>query len=311
MSQWQLTKPVAFFIFNRPDTTALVFEAIRRAAPPMLLLIADGPRDSRFGEAQKCAAAREVVARVDWPCDVFSNFSEENLGCRRRMSTGLDWVFSMVEEAVILEDDCLPHQSFFRFCEELLEKYRDDRRIMMISGDNFQFGANRTSDSYYFSRYPHIWGWACWRRSWEMYCADTKLWPQVRDGGWLEDCLGRRRLVDYWSDAFESVHRGEIDTWDHQLTFACLVNHALCAVPNRNLVSNIGFGANATHTTEKGRLSELRAEEMKFPLRHPPLVIQDARSDRRTEKDLFLPPPIGARVRKILQGLLLPKGRTK
>ncbi|TSK09243.1 MAG: glycosyltransferase family 2 protein [Geobacter sp.] len=309
MSQWQLTKPVAFFVFNRPDTTALVFETIRRAAPSTLLLVADGPRPDRPGEAERCAAVRAIVEGVDWPCDVHFNFSDINLGCRYRVSTGLNWVFESVEEAIILEDDCLPDQSFFRFCEELLTRYRDDRRIMMISGDNFQFGANRSSDSYYFSRYPHIWGWACWRRSWEMYCADIKLWPQVREGGWLKDCLGRSRLVKYWSDAFESVHRGEIDTWDHQLTFACLVNHALCVVPNRNLVSNIGFGANATHTTEKGPLSELRTEEMQFPLRHPPFVMQDARSDSRTERDFFLPPPIGARVGKLLQRLLLPKGR--
>ena len=298
-SQWQLQTPVAFFIFNRPDTTARVFDSIRRAAPSRLLVVADGPRAERGDDAQKCAAARDIVAKVDWPCEVSTDFSEANLGCRRRLSTGLDWVFGSVEEAIILEDDCLPDQSFFHFCEELLEKYRDDRRIMMISGDNYQFGRKRTLDSYYFSRYPHIWGWACWRRSWELYDVEMNRWPQVRDGGWLEDCFSRPGLARYWKRIFEAVYRGEIDTWDYQLTFSCLANHALCIMPAVNLVSNIGFGADAAHTREKCRLAEMATEAISFPLQHPPHLFRDASSDYNTECRQF-PHSAALRVRNLL-----------
>ena len=155
---WQLTTPVVFVIFNRPDTTAKVFEAIRQAKPPKLLVIADGARIDKPGEAKKCAAARAIINQVDWQCEVLTNYSDVNLGCRKRVSSGLDWVFEQVEEAIILEDDCLPHPTFFRYCQELLEKYRDDEHIMMISGNNFQFGRKRNEYSYYFSHYSHIWG---------------------------------------------------------------------------------------------------------------------------------------------------------
>jgi hypothetical protein len=302
MADWQLTTPVAFFIFNRPDTTARVFEAIRRAAPPRLLIVADGPRPGRPGETEQCAAARAVVAGVDWPCQVSHNFSESNLGCRSRVSSGLDWVFETVEEAIILEDDCLPHPSFFRFCQELLERYRDDRRVMTISGNNHLFGRKDVTDSYYFSRYPHIWGWACWRRSWQLYDADMAQWPQVRDAGGLEASFPPRQ-ARYWRYVFEAVRRGEIDTWDYQLTFSCLLNQALCITPTVNLVSNLGFGAGATNTTDSCRLAELAAEPMDFPLRHPAHLVGDVRSDRETERIVFSH-PLGLRVRTWLGEML-------
>ena len=179
MSDFQLTTPVAFLIFNRPDTTARVFEAIRQAKPPKLLVVADGPRPDRPDDVEKCKAARAIIDRVDWACEVLTNYSDLNLGCGKRPATGITWVFEQVEEAIIFEDDCLPHPSFFRFCEELLNYYRHDERIMVISGNNFQFGRNRTDDSYYFSRYNHIWGWASWRRAWEYFDYDLKLWPKI------------------------------------------------------------------------------------------------------------------------------------
>ena len=147
MSDWQLTTPVAFIIFKRPDTTRKVFEEIRRAKPPKLLVIADGPRPNIVGEAEKCAAARAIIDSVDWECEVLKNYSDENLGCKQRVSSGLDWVFDNVEEAIILEDDCLPHPTFFRFCEELLEKYRDDERVMKIDGTNILSGWKSNTQS--------------------------------------------------------------------------------------------------------------------------------------------------------------------
>ncbi len=155
--------PVALIIFNRPDTTERVFAEIAKARPPKLFIIADGPREDRPGEAERCASARAIVDRVDWNCEVQKNYSDVNLGCGARPATGISWVFDQVEEAIILEDDCIAHPTFFRFCDELLEKYRDDERIMHIAGNNFQFGNQRTSFSYFFSHHNICWGWASWR----------------------------------------------------------------------------------------------------------------------------------------------------
>lgn len=300
MPQWRLTKAVAFFIFNRPETTARVFEVIRQAAPSTLLVVADGPRPDRPGEAERCAAARAIVADVNWPCQVSFNFSETNLGCRRRVSSGLDWVFGLVEEAIILEDDCLPDLSFFRFCDELLARYRDDARIAMISGNNFQQGAARGDESYYFSRYPEIWGWASWRRAWGHYDVDMKEWPKFRNDGWLERTFPQKRLARFWRDAFDAVHKGGLDTWDYQFSFSCLRRDALCVLPSVNLVSNVGFGADATHTKTECRLSELPIQPISFPLRHPQHVVRDIGADRATEKEQHNPLDLLQKLRLLL-----------
>ena len=287
MNFFTLTTPVVLLGFNRPAETGRVFAAIREARPPRLLIVADGPRADRPDDGPLCAEVRRIVEQVDWPCEVQHNYSGINLGCRQRVASGLDWVFEQVEEAIILEDDCLPHPSFFRFCEELLSKYRHDERIMMISGDNFQFGINRTSYSYYFSRYSHIWGWASWRRSWEKYDILMKLWPEIRDGGWLHDVFIRNNVIKYWEKSFEDTYNGLIDTWDHQFTFACIVNNGLSIVPNMNLVSNIGFNFGATRTKSKCRFSDMRTEEMLFPLVHPHHIIRNAKADKYTENLQF------------------------
>src|SRR5687767_13684909 len=159
--------PVALLVFNRPQATARVFEAVARARPPRLLVVADGPRADRPDDGELCHQTRAIIERVDWPCEVMKDYSDTNLGCRKRVSSGLDWVFSNVADAIILEDDCLPEPSFFPFCEELLERYRDDERVAMIRAGNFLEGRRVASTSYYFSRWFHIWGWATWARAWK------------------------------------------------------------------------------------------------------------------------------------------------
>ena len=287
MSNYQLKTPVAFIIFNRPDTTKRVFVEIAKARPPKLLVIADGPRANHPDDAEKCAAVRAIIDGVDWDCEVLTNYSDVNLGCKLRVSSGLDWVFDTVEEAIILEDDCLPHPTFFRFCEEMLEKYRDDERIAMISGDNFQFGRKRTEYSYYFSRYPHIWGWASWRRAWDNYDVDMKMWPEIRDGAWLEDLLGAKKSVWYWKYKFENVYQGKIDTWDYQWTFACWIQSALTVLPNVNLVSNIGFDMKAVHTNVKDKFVEMKIKPMRFPISHPDYILRDSKADFFVESKMF------------------------
>ena len=283
---WSLKAPVCLIIFNRPDTTQKVFEAIRQVKPPKLLVIADGARPERPEEAEKCTTAREIINQVDWDCEVLTNYSDINLGCRKRVSSGLNWVFEQVEEAIILEDDCLPHPTFFRFCEELLERYRHDNGIMAISGDNFQWGRKRTNYSYYFSRYNHIWGWATWRRAWQVYDLEMKRWPEIRDSNWLNDILQDSKAVNYWSKIFQGVYEG-FNTWDYPWTFACWIHNGLTILPNVNLVSNIGFGAEATHTKSVTKFANMPTEEMSFPLQHPPFIIRDTQSDEITETTIF------------------------
>ena len=270
MSDFILKTPIAFIIFNRPDATERVFAEIAKAKPPKLLVVGDGARANRVGEATKVAAARAIINRVNWDCEVLINFSEVNLGCKQRVSSGLDWVFEQVEDAIILEDDCLPHPTFFRFCEELLEFYRDDHRVGMISGDNFQFGYRLNDDSYYFSNFNHIWGWASWRSRWQSdYDVAMKHWPKIRDEGRDGDWFGSKSAQRYLSSTFGKVYDGKIDTWDYQWNFGSRLNGRIAVMPNVNLISNIGFGVDATHTTGGGLLANMQMEEIGFPLKHP------------------------------------------
>lgn len=269
MNNWKLTTPVALIIFNRTDTTERVFAEIAKAKPQKLLLIGDGPRLSRAGEAEKVAATRAIVENVNWDCEVLTNFSAENMGCKMRPKTGIDWIFDQVEEAIILEDDCLPHPTFFRFCQELLDRYRQDQRVSMISGINFQPEYANNSDSYYFSRYSSTWGWATWRSRWQdNYDIDMQHWPDVRDSGWLEDILGNKKEANFWRKIFESVYKGKVSTaWDYQWVFAWWLQNRLGVTPRVNLISNIGFGAEATHTIQGSNLANRPTEAMIFPLK--------------------------------------------
>ena len=273
-----LSTPVAFIIFNRPDTTERVFEAIRQAKPQKLLVVADGPRPDRPGEAEKCAETRAVIDRVDWDCEVLTNYSHSNLGCKCRVSSGIDWVFSQVEEAIILEDDCLPAPSFFQFCQTLLERYRHDDRIMHIDGTNLQFGQTRTPYSYYFSKYAGIWGWASWRRAWQNYDVDLKSWEQFKISKAIESVHLNPYEQRYWSELLDRVCQGQIDTWDYQWNYACWSQSGLAIVPEVNLITNIGFRSDATHTHQVSHLSELPLSEIS-QIEHPRFVVAHREAD--------------------------------
>ena len=289
ISDYELTTPVLFLIFNRPDTTQRVFNEIRKAKPKKLFVSADGPRKSKSGEYENCQSARDIIKQVDWDCEVYTNFMGKNLGCKIAISSGIDWFFNHVEEGVILEDDCLPHATFFSFCQELLNYYRDDKRIMMIGGSNFQFGRKRTLDSYYFSMYTIIWGWASWRRAWKNYDVNMKLWPEIRDGGWLQDLLGSKKSANHWAKMFENVYWGGIDTWDYQWNFACWVHHGLTIIPNVNLISNVGCGKDSTHTSDSAdKRANLHVQEMKFPLQHPSFVIHNMAADEHIRRTFIM-----------------------
>jgi hypothetical protein len=273
--------PVALLIFNRPDTTERVFAEVARARPHKFFVVADGPRPNRPQDVEKCAAARAIIERVDWECDVFKNYSDVNLGCGRRPATGISWVFEQVEEAIILEDDCVPHPTFFRFCEELLERYHANNRVMMIAGSNHWFGQRQTAYSYHFSRHMWNWGWATWRRAWQHYDIEIKRWPELRSTSWLRDILGHPSAVEYWQKIFDKAYaaRGNVDYWDYQWTFMCWAQNGLCVFPNTNVISNIGLGEDATHTKKATFVSNLPLSQIKFPLEHPPYVVQDREID--------------------------------
>lgn len=288
-NNFELQTPVLFLVFNRLDTTKQVFEVIRKAKPPRLYVASDGARSDREGESEKIQSVRDyIIKQIDWDCEVKTLFRDQNLGCRVAVSTAIDWFFDNEEQGIILEDDCLPDPSFFRFCEELLNYYRNDKRIMTISGDNFQFGRKRTEYSYYFSRYPHCWGWASWRRTWQYYDSDMKLWQEIRHSKFLEYVFEDPSEAKYRNTIFQNTYEGKINSWAYQLAFACAIQNGLTILPNRNLVSNIGFGAEATHTSNsKNPLKNLLVKEISFPLKHPPFVIRHLDADKFTWENIY------------------------
>lgn len=283
-----MNTPVVLLVFNRPDHTEQVFDRIRQAKPSKLFIVADAPRPNRPGEAQRCEAVKAILDRVDWDCTVYKNYAETHLGCKQRISSGLHWVFEQVEDAIILEDDCLPDLSFFSFCESLLDRYRHDSRVMMISGNNFQFDRPRSTYDYYFSRYTLIWGWATWRRAWQKFDGTMQHWKHLRDHHWLDSFLDDARSVRYWTGLFDSVEQGEFDTWDVAWTYSCWTQNGLSIVPSHNLVSNIGFDPFANNTIDiSSRFNHTPTQPIQLPLRHPPLMIRNANADRYSQRTQF------------------------
>jgi hypothetical protein len=282
-SQDGVRSPVALMIFNRPQHTQRVFEEIAKARPQRLLVIADGPRPGNSDDVRLCADARAIVEKVDWDCEVLKNYADINQGCAHRPSSGLSWVFEQVDEAIILEDDCVPHPSFFKYCDDLLGHYRYDERVMHISGNNFFPEKEAARGSFSFCIHTLSWGWATWRRAFQHYDFHLKLWPELRDTNWLMDILGDRVAADHWKRIFELTYTDveKVNTWDFQWLFACWAQGGLSVIPNRNLVSNIGYGKDATHTKHDGDAMSNRAlAEMNFPLKFPAAVIRDFDTDR-------------------------------
>jgi hypothetical protein len=284
-----MRSPILFLVFNRPELTAQVFEAIRQARPPRLYVAADGPRPDRPGEKHRTEEVRKIATSVDWPCKVRTLFREQNLGCKMAVSGGITWFFEHESEGVILEDDVLPDPSFFPFCDELLERYRNDPKIMMISGSYFHGRHAGSATSYFFSRHTHIWGWATWRRAWKHYDPDMSQWPTLRETDFLRRaCDGDQDCAAHWGRIFDATYNCRIDTWDYQWMFTSFRQSGLSVLPTKNLTKNIGFGADATHTMNgAGWQGRLRANSMSFPLRHPAVVRRDQLRDRWVERHVF------------------------
>lgn len=245
-----LRTPVAFLVFNRPELTARVLERIRAARPRQLFVVADGPRADRPGDAAKVTAVRDLLERgVDWPCTVHRDYADQNLGCAHRVASGISRVFEQVEEAVILEDDCLPDPSFFPFCDTLLSRYRDDERVMHIGGTNLAAPRMRPPASgYWFSRHAWVWGWATWRRAWRHYDFAMSSWndrqPALRAS--FASAWERR----YWLPTLDRARQDlqKANTWDYSWHYTCRSLGGVAILPARNLIENLGFGVDHTHT---------------------------------------------------------------
>lgn len=274
--------PILFLIFNRPDITQQVFDAIRKVKPLRLYIAADGPRNEK--EKINCDKTRNIINQIDWKCELKTLFREKNLGCRSAVSSAITWFFENEEEGIILEDDCLPSESFFGFCSYMLEYYRYDDRIGHIAGSNFQQGYKRGDGSYYFSNLTHVWGWAGWRRVWEDYDVDLSLFPQFVVSDVIDSIGSHNPHKEYWIHCLKETYKGNISSWAYQYAFLNLAKGRLSVMPNVNLISNIGFGVEATHTTEEGHpFGNLKRNEIEF-VKHPEFYQADIEADLFTQK---------------------------
>ncbi len=270
-----LDTPVLFLIFNRPAETKQVFEAIRLAAPRYLYIAADGPRLNVESDIERCRMVRQIIHEIDWNCEVSTLLRVKNLGCKKAVSEAITWFFELVEQGIILEDDCLPDQSFFRYCEVLLERFKHNDKIISIGGTNLGYSFSR-NHSYSYTRFLNMWGWATWRRASKLVDYDMTDWKKKG----FKNLFLHRRLQDnyfsldynwvkFWKGYFNSTANGEIDTWDFQWIFTQLLYKKLAVFPAHNLVKNIGFSQNATHTLDPNhRITKIELQSINFPLIH-------------------------------------------
>ena len=280
-------EPVLLIGFNRPDLLAGLIDSLRPVRPARVFVAIDGPRPNRPDEDERVQACRDLVRAIDWPCSIETRFQDSNLGCGRGVSSAINWFFEQVERGIILEDDLRPDPSFFGFCSELLDRYADDPRVFAVSGNTFvpASGLSHPDQPYRFSRVPHIWGWATWRRAWADYTLDITGWRHR---------LPLRRLWEindrsmsgtlFWTMTFELLARRKVDTWDGQLVFASMATDRLVATSNVNLVENLGWGPDATHTNEVVETLPVKAATL--PTTPVPVEV-DSRADAWTRQHHF------------------------
>ncbi len=254
------TSPILFIIFNRKDTTERVFDVIRKAKPEKLYISADGPRRDKLGEKERCDAVRAITESIDWPCEVKRLYRDTNLGCKKAVAGAITWFFENEEQGIILEDDCLPDPTFFEFATLMLEQYANDNRIFHINGSNFlteelkkDVGAH---DSYYFSKNVHVWGWATWRHAWNFYDIEMN---RINERTTQQNILSQFKDIKigkFWISLFKHIRNKQINTWDAQWAYSVLKSNGVCITPSQNLIENIGFGSEGTHTQTQSSFSQ-------------------------------------------------------
>lgn len=298
-----LNTPILFIIYNRADLTERILNVIREVKPMQLFIAADGPKNKNEDE-RRCIETRNVIKKIDWECNVMKLYSNINLGCKIGESTAMNWFFNNVTEGIILEDDTLPNNSFFSFCEQLLDYYRNDKRISMISGNNFQFGIRRNDASYYFSKITHTWGWASWKRAWQYYDVNMRSFSLFKKTFKIKEIFDHEGLQNYYIQNLQNVYDNRADTWDFQWTYSMWLQNGLCVIPNINLVKNIGFRWDATHTRSyDAQLANMSAEEIKHII-HPSEIIHNTEAEVYTYKLLYTPKPIVTRAKNKLRSFL-------
>ncbi|MHC6204331.1 nucleotide-diphospho-sugar transferase [Breznakiellaceae bacterium SP9] len=264
--------PILFIIFNRLDTVKKTFEVIREAVPTHLFIAADGPRQAVAGEKEKCSIIRQyILDNIDWNCNVKTLFRDENLGCGKAVSGAISWFFENVDEGVILEDDCLPSLSFFTYCKVLLEKYKDENQIYHIAGNN-PLTFTKSPYSYYFARIQHCWGWATWKRAWKDYNYEINDLEDFINKKSIKKIFRQKFIQNYWIEIFNKMKNHEIDTWDYQWTYSIFKNDGICINPARNMITNIGFNAEATHTTSNDSIFNSQKRYELDIIKHPKYI---------------------------------------
>ncbi|MBW6441968.1 hypothetical protein K0B04_03665 [Patescibacteria group bacterium] len=280
--------PILIAAFNRVETTKRVFEVVRSMKPEKLFIALDGPRDNKVGEKEKCEEVKKVFENIDWKCDVKTLFRERNMGCPKAIPGAIDWMFSQVDEGIILEDDCVPNETFFDFCETMLEKYRNDNSVMMVGGTNFFPDKFFSTKSYFFSRYSFIWGWATWKRAWAKYDIEMKSYPDFKEKGGMRKILPNVFERFFWKTSFDNKYRGYHDNWDAKWYYTLFSSNGLGIVPEVNLITNIGSGPDASVTVNLDNRLILPATSLPYPLRHPDKITENKNYSRKTFRRVFL-----------------------
>ncbi|WP_051195119.1 CDP-glycerol glycerophosphotransferase family protein [Pseudobutyrivibrio ruminis] len=291
MTDFKLHTPVVFIIFNRPDCVKESFESIRAAKPEKLYIVADGPRFDHPDDKTLCKECRDIVSNIDWECQVKRIYSDVNMGCGKRPATGITEVFCHEDSAIIIEDDCVPTNDFYIFCQEMLERYKDDERIFSVSG--MSFGLKDNSADYYFTYLNNTWGWATWKRAWEDYDYELQEYPKVVETDYLYKLYNDRMIANFWYRWFDECYSGKItSSWDHQFLFSSFLKKRLHIYPSYNLVRYTGFNSAATHCNTVDEDSRLaietnKTDRMCFPIKHPQNIARNKDLEMIQLKDLF------------------------
>jgi hypothetical protein len=284
---YKVRSPILFLIFNRPKETQVLFDAIREVRPNKLYVAADGPRNNGKDELI-CQQTKDILNQIDWDCELITLFREVNLGCGKAVSNAITWFFELEEEGIILEDDCLPSIDFFRFCDDMLDYYRSNEKISHICGCNFQDGLKRSDGDYYFSKLTHVWGWASWRRVWNKYDFQMSHLEKAIESDVLSGLTLNKRYKEILYNAFTRTKNGEINTWDYQYLFLNQVNNHLSVIPNYNMISNIGFNSDGTHTLDlNSKMSNVAFDIFPDVIKHPKIIFSDYIADNYTLKKEF------------------------
>lgn len=289
--------PILLLVWKRPIHTKRIIDSIRKLCPKKMYISADGPIKNDINNQRLVDSVRELIFKqIDWECKILTNFSNINKGCKHAVSDGITWFFKYEEEGIILEDDCLPNEDFFYFCESLLEKYRYDERIWAVCGNGYQDIKNITQDSYFFSRYADVWGWATWKRCWNKYDKDIKNWEYIKSIDLMKNIFEDSKELNFWYKIFDNLfYNGKPDTWDYQWQYLCFINAGMICMPFVNLVKNIGFDKDATHTKDVPIIPSIEISEygrINFPIKHPTSFIRSKTCDKHLQNIFYSGYPI-------------------